>query len=463
MPDSHEAAKDLVNVLGESLQSLKRKSQQDLEEARVEKRIKVESSAGVKVESRDGLSCSSVNENGVDPMVPVVGVEGCQETNLGNDLTEEVDELRPVVQGDEISIAVGNGTDLSDLLRGLDDSGDSEDEDEEFGGDPLSWPSLEIYFRNDLIGNGDVNIPEVQAQMPLAEPVENGVDFSSGSEKRDDIRIEVEVHAHKTMNKEKASPEVITLDSDSDDEDLVMYDRLDGASQLNDTVRSESGGSRQVPKESSQLENAAIQEPGSSRQLPNECPLVANVVKIEYGSASQVPNARPELEIPVSNASPKVGTVVKVEHGSVRQVPNASPQVGNAVNANPQVENSVKEEHGSTGQVLHNMQSPNFQVGTLQNILTPAQQQAGNVVQVRVVDGKLQPYVRKPPAIPQNASRMLISPFGGNVMHPMIREAHAWCRPSGPSTSVAPINGTFSDYVAHHLILFHFRLFFRML
>jgi hypothetical protein len=360
---------------------LKRRNQQDLEEARVEKRVKVESEVG--------LSCKSFNENGVDPTVPFGGVEGCQDTSVDYELTKGKDDMTPFVQGYENSTPVGNGTDLSDLLRDLDDSSDSEDvDDDEFEGDQSSWPSLEADPRDKLTGKSNVNETEVQAQAPLIEPIVNAVDIFSEQEKRNDIGTEVQAHAHETKRKEKPSPEIIMLDSDSDDDDddLGMFDHLDEVLQLKTTVKSEPGGLRQVPNESSQL---------------------ANAVKVEHGRTRQVPNGSLELEI------------------------------------------SVKIEHGSTRQVPHNMQSPGFQAGTMQNILTAEQQQPGTMLQVRIVNGKLEPYLARIPVIPQNAIRMPMFPFGGNLLHPGIRQAFSlpYLYPSGCSTRSALNNGMFTVHI----------------
>ena len=358
---------------------LKRRNQQDLEEARVEKRVKVESEVG--------LSCKSFNENGVDPTVPFGGVEGCQDTSLDYELTKGKDDMTLFVQGYENSTPVGNGTDLSDLLRDLDDSSDSEDvDDDEFEGDQSSWPSLEADPRDKLTGKSNVNETEVQAQAPLIEPIVNAVDIFSGQEKSNDIGTEVQAHAHETKRKEKPSPEIITLDSDSDDDDddLGMFDHLDEVLRLKTTVKSEPGGLRQVPNESSQL---------------------ANAVKVEHGRTRQVPNGSLELEISV-----------KIEHGSSRQVP-------------------------------HNMQSPGFQAGTMQNILTAGQ--PGTMLQVRIVNGKLEPYLARIPVIPQNAIRMPMFPFGGNLLHPGIRQAFSlpYLYPSGCSTRSTLNNGMFTVHI----------------
>lgn len=352
--------------------SLKRKSQQDMDESRAGKRVKVDNDSG--------LSCNSLNEKGVAPTVPLRGNEGCQETIVGDELTKEKDDLRPFVPGIETSVAVGNGTDLTDLLRDLDDSGDSEDVDDvEFGGDPSKWLSFEANPRDAVTEKSNVTETEVQAQIPLVEPIINAVNLSS--EKTDDIETEVRAHVHRRMTRETPSLEVIMLDSDSDDDDvLVMFDHLDEAPQLTNAVKSELGGFRQVRNESSHLANAMMQEPGGLRQTPNE---------------------------------------------------------------SPQLDNSLKVEHGSTRQAPHSMRSPGSQAGTLQNVLTAGQQQPGTMVELRIVDGKLGPYLARIPVIPQNAIRMPMFPFGDNLMHPGICLAYnfPYLYPSGCSTSFVPNNG----------------------
>lgn len=397
--------------------SLKRTSQQDLEEARTEKRVKVESDVD--------LSRNSLN-NGVDPTTPPIAVEGCLDTSLIDELITEKDDFRPFVQGDKNSTAVR--TDLDDLLKAFDESGDSEgDDDGDFGGDPSSWRSLEASLGDELIRNSNVNKIEVQVHTPLVESVVNTVDIPSHS----DIGTQVQAHhAHERMGRQKPSSEVIMLDSDSDD-DLMIVNSIDEAPQSKNTVKLEPGGWIQLPKESSQLENAVMQEPGGLRPVLNQNPLVDISVKVEHGSARNVPNGNPVVE-----------NSLNVEHESPRQVSNGSPQV----------ENSVKVEHGSTRQVLQciqrqvpqSMKSPGFQAVPMQNICAADQRL---VLQSRPMNGKLEFYFVGGPLNSQNTVRMAMTPFGGNLNHPGLARMYGgpFVNSSGRSTSFAPSSGIFTD------------------
>ncbi|KAG0614600.1 hypothetical protein M758_6G189400 [Ceratodon purpureus] len=389
--------------------SLKRRSQQCLEEARAEKRVKVESGVG--------LSCDSFYENGVDIAVPLRSAEGCQDRSRGDELTKEEDVFRPFV-GDDNPTAIGNGADLSDLLRDL--GNDSEDiDDDEFGGGPPSQPAD---LRDEFTGNSNVNETEDQALTPLtAHIVNTAVDISSGVEKRDDIGTDVQAqaadissevetrddigtevqaqaadissevetrddigikekaHAHETIGKEKSFPEIITLDSDSDiedddDDDFQMFDHLSESLQLKKTVNSELGGSSLMPNENSHLANSLLQEPGVWKQVPNGSLQVATAVLQEPGvwrqvlnGSLQVANAvtqEPGVWRQVPNGSPQLANAVMQEPGVSRQMPNGNPQVANAMtqepgvsrqmpNGNPQVANAVMQEPGVSRQMAN--------------------------------------------------------------------------------------------------------------